>query len=155
MELLLGLSPGVTVEDKLALDDAPGVVLDDIVRETVGDEERVLLSVRVKLADGVGSVCEALGVCVGTALAVRVCDPLALRLPSLTLRDVDWLVVLVAGGVCVAESLMLWLPVIDAVSETLRDAVAGRDFVAELVAAEADALGLAADLDSVRLAVAG
>ena len=50
---------------------------------------------------------------------------------------------------------MLWLPVIDAVSETLRDAVAGRDFVAELVAAEADALGLAADLDSVRLAVAG
>ena len=152
---LLGVGIAVAVGLLLPLADNESEVesVSDVV--AVSGRVGVLLSVRVKLADGVGSVCEALGVCVGTALAVRVCDPLALRLPSLTLRDVDRLVVLVAGGVCVAESLMLWLPVIDAVSETLRDAVAGRDFVAELVAAEADALGLAADLDSVRLAVAG
>ena len=152
---LLGVGIAVAVGLLLPLADNESEVesVSDVV--AVSGRVGVLLSVRVKLADGVGSVCEALGVCVGTALAVRVCDPLALRLPSLTLRDVDWLVVLVAGGVCVAESLMLWLPVIDAVSETLRDAVAGRDFVAELVAAETDALGLAADLDSVRLAVAG
>ena len=152
---LLGVGIAVAVGLLLPLADNESEVesVSDVV--AVSGRVGVLLSVRVKLADGVGSVCEALGVCVGTALAVRVCDPLALRLPSLTLRDVDWLVVLVAGGVCVAESLMLWLPVIDAVSETLRDAVAGRDFVAELVAAETDALGLAADLDSVWLAVAG